>query len=146
MPGGDRTGPWGAGPMTGRGAGFCAGYDVPGYMNPAYGGGFGRGRGGGFGRGWGRGFGRGRGMGFGRGWGYGYHATGLPGWGPGYAYPYPYPEGFQAAPRTATNSKTAGTEELAYLKDQARYFTEALEDINKRVEELQKKAEEKPEK
>lgn len=134
MPGGDRTGPWGAGPMTGRGAGFCAGYDVPGYMNPAYGRGFGRGRG------WGRGFGRGRGMGFGRGWGHGYYATGLPEWAPGYAYPYPYPEGFRTAPITATNSKTVRTEELAYLKDQAQYFTEALDDINKRVDELQNEA------
>lgn len=31
MPGGDRTGPMGAGPMTGRGAGFCAGNTVAGY-------------------------------------------------------------------------------------------------------------------
>jgi len=35
MPGGDRTGPAGMGPMTGRAAGYCAGYPVPGYMNPA---------------------------------------------------------------------------------------------------------------
>jgi hypothetical protein len=140
MPGGDRTGPWGAGPMTGRGAGFCAGYGVPGYMNPIYG----YGRGFGWGRGWGRGFGRGRG--WGRGWGYGSYATGLPGWAGGYAYPYPYPEGFRAAPVTATDSKTARAEELAYLKDQAQYFKETLDDINKRVEELQKKTEEKPEK
>ncbi len=34
MPGGDRTGPWGRGPMTGRATGYCAGYSVPGYMNP----------------------------------------------------------------------------------------------------------------
>jgi hypothetical protein len=33
MPGGDRTGPNGLGPMTGRRAGYCAGYPVPGYMN-----------------------------------------------------------------------------------------------------------------
>ncbi len=61
MPRGDRTGPWGAGPMTGRAAGYCAGYSVPGFMNPigGYGRGWGRGRGRGFGRGWGRGFGRG---------------------------------------------------------------------------------------
>ena len=57
MPRGDRTGPGGAGPMTGRGAGYCAGYSVPGYVNPVggYGRGWGRGRGRGFGRGWGRG-------------------------------------------------------------------------------------------
>jgi hypothetical protein len=34
MPRGDGTGPAGMGPMTGRAAGYCAGYDVPGYMNP----------------------------------------------------------------------------------------------------------------
>lgn len=57
MPKGDRTGPWGAGPTTGRAAGYCAGYPVPGYMNPVYGHGRGwrRGRVRGFGRGWGRG-------------------------------------------------------------------------------------------
>jgi len=53
MPGGDGTGPMGQGSMTGRGAGYCVGYNVPGcynvpgYMNnmPA---GLGRGRGRGF--------------------------------------------------------------------------------------------------
>ncbi len=34
MPRGDGTGPVGAGPMTGRAAGFCAGAPVPGYRNP----------------------------------------------------------------------------------------------------------------
>ncbi len=33
MPGGNRTGPDGTGPMTGRAAGFCAGNDAPGSMN-----------------------------------------------------------------------------------------------------------------
>ena len=62
MPFGDRTGPLGQGPMTGRGAGYCAGYETPGYANPGgFGFGFGRGRGRGFGRGYGRGF-YGRGM------------------------------------------------------------------------------------
>ena len=60
MPRGNGTGPMGLGPMTGRGAGFCAGYGVPGCMNPVGGrggGSFGFGRGGGgFGRGFGRGF------------------------------------------------------------------------------------------
>jgi hypothetical protein len=32
MPRGDGTGPGGMGPMTGRAAGYCAGYNVPGYM------------------------------------------------------------------------------------------------------------------
>ncbi len=73
MPRGDRTGPAGLGPMTGRAAGYCAGYPVPGYMNPIPGGG-------GFGRGWGRGFGW-RGMGYPSGYGY------------SYGYPGPYTEG-----------------------------------------------------
>ncbi len=90
MPFGDGTGPAGTGPMTGRAAGFCAGYPMPGYMNPAVGkagfygpgvqafgpygaGSYGYGmpyggwgnpwlrKGFGFGRGFGRGRGRGRG-------------------------------------------------------------------------------------
>lgn len=73
MPGGDRTGPMGAGPMTGRGAGYCAGNDAPGYATPGFGRGF-------WGRGFGRGGGRGFGRGGGRGWRNGFWATGLPGW------------------------------------------------------------------
>ena len=61
MPGGDGTGPMGAGAMTGRAAGYCAGYGQPGYAD----GGGGRGRG--F---WGRGCGRGRGRGLGSGLGW----------------------------------------------------------------------------
>ena len=63
MPAGDRTGPWGAGPRTGRGFGYCTGYAAPGHMYPGPGLGFGRG----FGRGLGLGRGHGRGMGMGRG-------------------------------------------------------------------------------
>jgi hypothetical protein len=63
MPGGDGTGPAGMGPMTGRGAGFCAGYPAPGYGNAGGGRGF---------WGWGRGRGGGR-----RNW---FYATGLPFW------------------------------------------------------------------
>lgn len=57
MPFGDRTGPEGRGPLTGRGMGLCAGYDAPGYANTGFG--FRRGMGRGFfsrGRGFGRGF------------------------------------------------------------------------------------------
>lgn len=57
MPGRNGTGPLGMGPMTGRAAGYCAGYAQPGNTNYAPGGcfGWGRGnqRGGGRGRGWG---------------------------------------------------------------------------------------------
>ncbi len=56
MPSGDKTGPAGEGSMTGRGMGYCSGYNSPGYMNPCFGKGFGRGFG--RGRGFGQGFGR----------------------------------------------------------------------------------------
>ena len=45
MPLGDRTGPMGQGPMTGRRMGFCAKYNGPGYANYGFGRGFGRGMG-----------------------------------------------------------------------------------------------------
>lgn len=59
MPYGDRTGPYGFGPMSGRGFGFCGGSGGPGYMN----------RPGGFGF-----------AGRGRGWRNWFRATGLTGW------------------------------------------------------------------
>ncbi|MGM0375740.1 MAG: DUF5320 domain-containing protein [Bacteroidota bacterium] len=76
MPGGDKNGPMGQGPMTGRSLGFCGGYDAPGYTK-----GYGQvaGRGAGFGRG--RMQGRGKGMGPGRGIGPG--RFNRPGWMPG---------------------------------------------------------------
>ncbi len=63
MPRGDRTGPEGNGPMTGRQMGYCAGNEYPGSanLNPGYGRRFGRG--------FNRLFGRGRGLGFGRDYG-----------------------------------------------------------------------------
>ncbi len=61
MPRGDRRGPEGAGPMTGRGFGYCSGSGRPGYLEES---GYGRGRSGG------RGLRRGIGFGGGRGYGY----------------------------------------------------------------------------
>ena len=85
MPRGDRTGPEGEGPMTGRRAGYCAGNDRPGYAEPGPGyagpgyAGYGRGFGGRYPAGR-RFFGR-RGPGRGgyrwRNW---FYATGVPGW------------------------------------------------------------------
>jgi hypothetical protein len=109
MPGGDRTGPAGMGPMTGRAAGFCAGYPVPGYMNPAPGRGF---------WGGGRGFGRGRGMG--RGWGF----RG-PGWGGGYG------PGF-VPPATLSTEQ-----ELQMLRQQSENLQQTLNEINERISEIQ---------
>ena len=37
MPRGDGTGPAGRGLLTGRGAGYCAGFNLPGYANPTAG-------------------------------------------------------------------------------------------------------------
>ena len=130
MPGGDRTGPMGAGPMTGRGVGLCAGYTMPGYMNPAYGRGFRGGRG--------RGFGRGFGGGGGRGWRHQHYATGLPGWARGSAYPYP--GGYPVASSEAPTLKAVRHEELRYLKEQAQYLKEALDDIEIRINELRQEA------
>ena len=124
MPAGDGTGPMGMGPRTGRAAGYCSGYSAPGYANP------GPGRGGGF-YGAGRGaFGRGRGH---RHW---YHATGLPFWGRGAAQS-PAPA---AAPYYPTQTMTPD-QELAYMKNQAEYLTSSLEDIQKRISELEAKSE-----
>jgi len=53
MPGGNGTGPGGAGPMTGGGRGYCA-VPVKDWRGPYGGRGFGRGRGRGRGRGYGR--------------------------------------------------------------------------------------------
>ncbi|HOH52495.1 MAG TPA: DUF5320 domain-containing protein [Candidatus Hydrogenedentes bacterium] len=106
MPRGDRTGPLGMGPKTGRAAGFCAGNDRPGFMNPAGGGmGFGRGAGCGGGRGRGR-----RNM---------FLATGLPGG-----------QRFGAAPAVAPET------EARQLREQANTLTTALEDVLRRLEAL----------
>ena len=65
MPRGDRTGPNGMGSMTGRAAGYCAGFDTPGFAAPIAG------------RRQFAGFGGGRGR---RGKRNMFHTTGLPGW------------------------------------------------------------------
>ena len=59
MPRGDRTGPFGEGPQTGRRMGYCAGYEHPGFVNQHsnWAGGHGRQFRGGFGHGRGSGFG-----------------------------------------------------------------------------------------
>jgi hypothetical protein len=118
MPGGDGTGPVGAGPMSGRAAGFCAGFGTPGCANPA--GGFG-GRHGRFGAGAG---GRGRGRGF----RWRYLATGIPGraWYGGGAP--------QAAP----------VDEAATLRRQAEFLEASLGEIRSRIGELEAAAKKEP--
>jgi Family of unknown function (DUF5320) len=67
VPGGDRTGPLGRGPRTGRGIRYGSGCDWPGHENsvPRFHFGYGSGL-------WGTG----------RGWRHRYYATGIPGWVP----------------------------------------------------------------
>ncbi len=133
MPRGDRSGPDGAGPMTGRRMGYCAGFDAPGYVRP--GGGYG-GRGGGYGgRGGGYG-GRGggyRGGGYGRGMRHGHGGYGYGAWGPGWdAY-----GGVPAVGPMVVRPPSQGDEAEA-LRSQAEYLEEALKDVQRRLGELQK--------
>ena len=122
MPGGDRTGPAGMGPMTGRAAGYCAGYGAPGYMNP--------GPRRGYGMGWGGGWGRGRGY-RGR-----FYAAGRPGWA-GYGYP---PE-WGAPPTDGRYSPQMTTEQEAeFLRNQAKVLSDQLEALSKRLAELEEEA------
>jgi len=111
MPRGDRTGPAGWGPMSGRGAGYCAGFGVPGYMNPMPG----------MGRGMGQGMGRG-----GRGYRHMYWATGLPGWQRGYPYAPPAPF-YEPGPE----------QELAGLREQVKFMEEGLRQTQERIQELE---------
>jgi len=121
--------------MTGRGAGYCAGYGVPGYMNPMVGGGgfWGMGR---------RGGGRGRRNQF--------YATGMTGWQrAGYGMPAwgQYPAAAPAAPMAPAAgygvppmtpwAQPTREQEVEGLKGQAEYFEDMLDGIKKRIEELQ---------
>ena len=96
------------GPRTGRGAGYCAGYNGPGFVNQGFGGGFGRG----FGRGM---FGR-RAFG-GRGFRNWYPAAGQPGLMPYGAYPGAYPPP-APAPMTPEQEQDALKAQEAWLQEQ----------------------------
>lgn len=125
MPAGDRTGPWGMGPRTGRGLGFCSGYAHPGYMTAGPGSGFGRGRG------LGRGFGRGRGM--------GRFSPFMSSWAGSY-WSYPYPP---AAPYGATppGAYPPSVNEAEALADEAAFLEAELDRIRERLGELTKSRE-----
>lgn len=117
MPYGDRTGPDGYGPRSGRGRGYCNGYDHPGYMDTYPGMGYGRG----YGRG--RGGGRGYGRGFGRGYGRGYFRRPLDRE-PVYVETYPEP--------TPDQEKT-------YLQQTLDYLEQEIKTVKDRIKELSKK-------
>ena len=111
MPGFDRTGPMGAGAMTGGARGRCN--PATAGNIPAYAGGYGYGRGLGLRRGFRGGYGPGRGWGRGYGRGYGGNP---PAAGPAYS--------MDAA------------DETAMLKAQADYMQKSLDAINKRIDAL----------
>lgn len=123
MPGGDRTGPFGAGPRTGRAAGYCAGYSMAEFANPIVGRGFGMGYGRGFGHGFGRGF-----RGGGRGWIGRNRLFDMPYWAEK-SYIPPYYTGF---PEPAVN-------EIEELKSQEKYYSIMLKDLRSRIENLEHK-------
>ncbi|MGC9225360.1 MAG: DUF5320 domain-containing protein [Terracidiphilus sp.] len=113
MPYGDKTGPLGQGPRTGRGAGLCAGSVVPGNLNSSPSPGMGRG---------------GRG-GFGRGWRHRFNATGPRGWqraseAPNAAAPVPF-------------APAADERQIAALKGQTESLQKSLNQMQKRIEELE---------
>jgi Family of unknown function (DUF5320) len=115
MPRGDGTGPVGQGPMTGRAAGYCAEYAVPGFASgPA--------------------FGRatfGRGMGYGRG---GHGAGG----GCGYRNRF-YPTGvpFSAFVGPGPGPALDRNEEMALLKSESQRLQSVLETIEQRLAQLE---------
>ncbi|MCD6235093.1 MAG: DUF5320 domain-containing protein [Candidatus Marinimicrobia bacterium] len=112
MPRGDRTGPEGYGPMSGRGLGYCRGYSSPGYTK-------GTPRGWGLGRGFGRGYGRGFGGGF--------------GWRNRFRGGYDYENFPPVAPEPPMNPK----DETRLLKEEADALKKDLESINSRIKELE---------
>jgi len=120
MPGGDRTGPMGAGPRTGRGMGYCTGFGVPGFMNrPGVWGWF---------TGWIQGCRRGGGRGY-RHW---FYRTGLTGW---QRAAMGWPAWGGVVPPVGT---TSPQDELNILRKQAEELSQTLKEVQQRIEELEK--------
>ncbi|MFX1392978.1 MAG: DUF5320 domain-containing protein [Promethearchaeota archaeon] len=117
MPRGDGTGPRGLGSMTGRALGYCAGYDTPGYFKgPGMGLGRGSGRGGGWRR-WG-------GLRYGNIWGYG--------------IPTLVPPPVYSPTITPETQLGMLKQEKQYLESDLEGLKSAIDDISKRIEELEK--------
>jgi len=111
MPFRDGTVPLGAGPQSGRGAGWCGGTQAAGNINP----------------------GRRQGVG-GRGWRWRnlFRTTGLTGW--------ERAAGWPGSAQGAAPEKPAEEPEVQVLKRQAESLGNTLEDIRKRIEELEAKS------
>lgn len=110
MPGGDGTGPTGAGPMTGRGAGICNGYDRPGFAN---------GSPGQVGR---RGQGRGGFRGNGCQWWHQRYLTGQTNW---------------RAPYAGDRPDAESMVDVTSLREQAKQLSSALANLERRIGELE---------
>jgi len=114
MPRGDRTGPEGSGPMSGRAMGYCAGYDQPGFATGPWG------------RGWHRGPGRGMGRGFRRGMGFG------PGYGAGYGRMFGYgPSAGWGAP---VPPRYTEADRRAFLEEEAQALESRLDSIRREMD------------
>jgi len=130
MPGGDRTGPMGMGSMTGRGMGYCSGFQAPGFTNAGFGRCFaGRGRGNRF---WAR-------------------TTGQPGWyraGAGYPAFGRWPAQTQAVPvqqpaypfvqPTKEQERQSLEQEKDMLKQELEAIRQDIVSIEKRMAEIKK--------
>ena len=121
MPFGDKTGPMGFGPMTGRRAGYCAGFQSPGTMNP-----YADERGRGLGQ---RGFGRGC-FGRGRSRANCYNMTGF------YGVRRPRYD------RIPLGQEYAPKDNVQDLKNQADFLKQQLDDIERRIKVLKKSQQE----
>ena len=110
MPGGDKTGPLGYGPRTGRGMGPCSAFVVPGYMNP-----------GGY---WGRGYAR-------RGWG----GRG----GRGFRWSLALPEVYPVYP-TYYQPNISAESEKEYLNRQIELLEDRLQWLKKRVDDVEEQS------
>ncbi|MBN2421927.1 DUF5320 domain-containing protein [Candidatus Woesearchaeota archaeon] len=114
MPQGDRTGPNGQGSMTGRGMGYCNGYNSPGFTR---------------GMPMGRGFGYSRGFGFRRGFGRGFRRI------PVRAVPQEFvPVRQYTKEEEIQNLKN----ELNILEQEKKDINQELEEVKKRIETIEK--------
>ncbi len=107
MPGFDRTGPRGGGPMTGGGRGYCMSSEWVGRPRTGWGGGYGRGRG----------------------WRHRFWATGIPGrgwWGT--------PPGYTAASSPEEEIKVL-QEEAGYLEKELKEIRRSIDALKKQKSE-----------